>query len=217
MAIDRETERPIDKEIAHLQSWFDQLTEKTQKLSGVKDIDDALRAVDEGDSSVEMLEPETVRRVFEHWGANFEINDIDRRSLQKYTNAGKANGMRAIWGKKFDDYKTWCKEWGANYELETGKTLPRLGKAPEDGQNDTRSYTSGMIQLFGSFTSYGAGEMDFRKFISETLVRIYNGHMWKTDRKDQRKRLRIPTADKPILVSSVPLEFPKEMIKYLSH
>lgn len=139
-----------------------------------------------------------VRTVLEFYGANFDLESEARASLREYTNKGKAPGLQAVWGSKFNDFKAWTRTYVEQYEA-TGKTLPAL--KPSGRKN------SGMIQFFGELTSFAAGELTFDDFKRYTEARILNGRLWEEGKKDERVRVKVPTSEKPILLSSIPPGF----------
>ncbi|KKS77262.1 MAG: hypothetical protein UV74_C0013G0032 [Candidatus Woesebacteria bacterium GW2011_GWB1_43_14] len=135
------------------------------------------------------------------FGADFRnLSDEGIASLRKYTNEGKALGVREVWGGKFDAYKAWTKQFIAEYEAEHGIELPAL--VPSGRKN------SGMIQFFGELTAFAAGVMSISEFTLFMEARILNGRLWEEGRKDERVRVNVPTSDKPILLSSFPPSFP---------
>lgn len=145
------------------------------------------------------IEPEVLKGALVECGANFEISEKERDSLGKYSNKARSNGMRAVWGDRFQDYKDWSVQYIDDYES-TGNTLPALQKS---GRKN-----SGMIQFFGQLTSFAAGELSFEDFTLYTESRALNGWLWRKGRKDERVRVKLPTSENPKLLSSFPPEFP---------
>jgi hypothetical protein len=187
-------EPTIEHEIALVEGWIREFSQTDKLPQG-------------------MLRPEgqaSLRRVLTEFGANFELTILEHWSLAVYTNAGKAPGMRAVWGdEKFAEYKAWTKAWASDYEA-SGNKLPRLGKKPKAGEPDKRPVNSGMIALFGEITAFADGVMsadDLEKYLEN---RAQNGRLWQKGKrkKGDRVRVQVPTSDKPILLSSFPPGFP---------
>lgn len=159
---------------------------------------------------VDQLDPKILKPVMEYCGANFEIGEdaLALHGLREYSNAAKAESMRAVWGEKYDQYKNWTKEYIAKYESSTGDTLPEL--KPSGVKN------SGMVQFFGELTSYAAGQIDFTTLKIYQEARAKNGKLWAEDRKDERTKIIVPTSKEPILPSSFPPGFPLDAWKFLT-
>ncbi|MBI2010221.1 MAG: hypothetical protein HYS86_03550 [Candidatus Chisholmbacteria bacterium] len=147
---------------------------------------------------VNEIDPSLVRTVLESYGANFDLESEAQDSLRQYTNKDKAPGLRMVWGSKFDDFKAWTLTYVEQYET-PGKTLPAL--KPSGRKN------SGMIQFFGELTSLAAGELSFEDFKRYTEARIRNGRLWEGGKKGERVKVKVPTSENPILLSSVPPGF----------
>lgn len=160
----------------------------------------------------------TLKDVFESFGANFDISQEEKESLKGYSEKQKAQGMHAVWGDKFNEYKNWVEEYIVSYESETGKKLPALDKQKDSQSSKPGSgrKNSGMIQFLGELTSYAAGEVDFSIFKSYVEARAKNGLAWEEDRKEDRLRIEVPTSEKPIRPSSFPPEFPTKALEFLS-
>lgn len=160
---------------------------------------------------VKEIATDILKDTFESFGANFEITEEEKESLGGYSEKQKAEGMHAVWGEKFKEYKNWIKEYILDYETRTGKILPEL--KPSGRKN------SGMIQFLGELTSYAAGEIDFDTFQKYVETRAKNGLAWEENRKGDRIRIKVPTSDKEegILPSSFPPEFPIKAFEFLSY
>lgn len=151
---------------------------------------------------VEEITPDAVRKALESHGAEFSISLEAQASLGKYTNRAKAEGMRAVWGDKFAEYKQWTKGYVQQYEQDPNNVpLPALKRS---GRKN-----SGMIQFLGQLTSFAVGQLTFADFKRYTEARIYNGRCWAEGRKEDRIRIKVSTSENPILLSSIPPEFPK--------
>jgi hypothetical protein len=135
------------------------------------------------------------------FGANFEVGEETKTSLEKYTNKAKAVGMEQVWGSKYDKYKKFTLEFIRSYEESKGVSLPALKRSGIKN--------SGMIQFFGEITAYAAGSLDFESLKLFLEARVLNGKAWADGRKEDRVRVKVPTAREPILLSSIPSEFPE--------
>lgn len=150
-----------------------------------------------------------LKEVLESFGANFEVGEDARKSLGKYTNKGKAEGLVAVWGGNVvADYKEWAKRFVEEFEnKESSRPLPKLVLKSDPGSS-SGSKTSGMLQFFGELTAFAAGVMSFEDFKKYTEGRALNGHLWQEKKGDERVRIKVPTADEPILLASFPPGFP---------
>jgi len=149
------------------------------------------------------MDRDLLRAVLEAHGAKFsEITPEVQASLQKYSNKGRAEAMRHIWGERFDEYKIWTNEWVADYEERTGQTLPALTKS---GRKN-----SGMIQFLGEITAYAAGELSYEHLKLRLETRLYNGLAWAEGRREERKLISKPGTEKLFRPSSIPPGFPTD-------
>lgn len=179
-------EQEAPTEITHLEDWARTLAEE---------------------SLVAPISQETVAKALEALGANFEIGESQRESLSKYTEGGKIKGLRAVWGGEYEDYLKFVGIYVKRYEATQGKVLPAL--RPSGRKN------SGMIQFFGEITAYAAGAMSFEDLKLYLEARAKNGRAWAEGRKEDRVRIKVPTKDEPILLSSFPPEFPPTALGFL--
>lgn len=147
---------------------------------------------DEG--SIPFIPAPTLKEFFIRVGALKEPSAQALESLSKYTNAGKAPGMKEIWGERFAEFKQLADRSVVTYESQFG-VLPAL--------QPSGIKTSGMIALFGELTAYAYGAMDWETLNKYLSARLVNGYLWADGRKDERIRVQIPTADEPILLSSI--------------
>lgn len=149
-----------------------------------------------------------LRAAFIEFGAKPEnLNAAVLPSLKKYSNAGRAPAMRAIWGHRFDLYKRGLPKFISDVEENTGVKLPSLTK---NGQ-PTGNKSSGMIQIFGELTALAFGAVTWSELQPYLSARRDNGVLWQEGKKDQRIKLVTPNApdEGPKLVSSVPPAFPE--------
>lgn len=172
---------PTEEQHLHVSNWIDKLNK-----TGV----------------MEKISPDSVKELLESYGAKFPISPEAKASLNKYTNKARAEGMRAVWGEKFEEYKQWTDNFIQQYEENpNNEPLPALKKSGKKN--------SGMIQFFGQLTSFASRQISFEDFKNHTEARIYNGRCWAEGKKQERVRVNVPTSEKPILLSSIPPEFPK--------
>ena len=82
------------------------------------------------------------------------------------------------------------------------KRLPEL--KPSGGKN------SGMMQFLFELTALASGEMPVKSFEEYTESRVKNGKLWSENRSNERVRVKVPTSEEPILLSSYPPEFPEK-------
>lgn len=179
MRKDGNERRPIEEAIAAVDQWIDLI------CGGV----------------VERIDRQVLKEVLEACGARFEKEAS--RSLRKYTEKGKAPGMKLVWGERFEEYKKWVGEYIKVFEASPAhRELPKL--LPSGRKN------SGMIQFFGELTAFAAGSLSFANFKKFTQARAENGLLWQLGRSRERIRIKVPTAKEPILLSSFPPGFPRD-------
>ena len=192
----------VEEETAVVDGWTDQLSETGE----VGDLDRGL-----------------LRRVLEAHGANLEIGESERNSLGRYSNKGKASGMRAVWGERFQGYKKWTKEYIDEYEAQAGKKLPALAKS---GRKN-----SGMLQFLGELTAYAAlvdETFPMSQLRVRTAARVFNGRVREQGNVAKEARFHIMVKsynlieDKdgrkrelPFAPAGFPPEFPKAAWEYL--
>jgi len=161
---------------------------------------------------------ELLREVLKSYGAHFKnVDNEGKKSLRGYSENERGLGVKQVWGEeKVKNYKSWIKEYIALYD-ETHKSaqLPVLGEKeglpyPESGRKN-----SGMIQFLYELTSYAAGETNFDDFKTYMEARVNNGVAWAEGRKKDRVRVKVPTADEPILLGSIPKEFPVAAMNWI--
>lgn len=187
MTEEKET-RPVEETASQMDSWINNLIETGE---------------------MKEINPGVVREVLKSHGAEFNISPEAKKSLSEYTNKARAEGMRGVWGERFKIYKTWTKEYIREYEENpNNKLLPALKKS---GRKN-----SGMIQFFGQLTSFASEQLDYEDFKRYTEARIHNGRCYAEGRKQDRVRVTVPTSVQPILLSSIPPDFPKAAYKKIS-
>lgn len=203
MTEERETGRPIAEKVA----------EVGYKLNSIKVNDGATespRLHDPNAPSTEFvtvpeIQPKLLREVLEHLGADFSEtseNSSALKTLYKKTNAGRKDGMDAVWGENFmSSFKRWTTDWADNYEERTGRKLPTV-KTPKG----TKVKTSGMRQFFSEMTAYAYGAMDEETFQLHSAGRVLNGEL--SVQKKEKKSLKREGHRKNISTpGSIPPEF----------
>lgn len=198
---ERDTGAP-SSEIAKSFESIEQKREQVDKW--IKNISEEQKVGDEVDQKL-------LREVLISYGAHFEnVNDEGRESLKGYSENERGLGVKQVWGEeKVKNYKSWIKGYIALYD-ESHETaqLPVLGEKeglpyPESGRKN-----SGMIQFLYELTSFASGETNFDDFKTYMEARVNNGVAWAEGRKKDRVRVKVPTAAEPILLGSIPKEFP---------
>ncbi len=158
---------------------------------------------------VKDIDTQLLKSVLEPMGANFEnLTESDRKSLQKYSNKGKRQGLEAVWGKeKVDIFKGWViDEYIPYIEKKVGRELHTLWDK-KTGTYDNIKH-SGMMQFFGELTAFAAGEMPVVDYRRLTEDRIRKGKKWEYgDRYEPYK---------PSKHASFPVDFPRKAIDRLS-
>lgn len=155
------------------------------------------------------IEPLLLREILENFGANFEIGEGARRSLGEYTTEGKKDGMRAVWGETaVKTIQQLSRELVGEFEQTLNHPLPKLGTSKDESEEIFKK-GMGMRAFLGDITAFAAGSMSFEDFRKYTEARALNGRLWQEGRKEERVKIEVPTADKPILLASFPPGFPQ--------
>ncbi len=166
------------------------------------------------------ISPEIVKSYLESCGADFDISPENKTALGKYSENAKSDGMKAVWGEKWDQYKEWVSEtYIPEHEAETKINFPRLHKQKDSTSDkpDTNRKNSGMYQFLCELTGFAIKAKSYEKFKKYTEIRIRNGTAWEEGRKSERVKIATPTSKKrEILIGSYPKDFPKKAIEFLS-
>lgn len=151
-----------------------------------------------------------LRDVLTQFGADFEnLSEEDKKSLRGYSEKEKGPGVRAVWGDDFvNGYKEWTKDFIEKYESDPNKK--RLPELKPSGRKN-----SGIMQFLFELTTLASGEISMESFKEYTEARVNNGKLWAEDRSSERVRIKVPTADEPILLSSFPPELPGEVWNWM--
>jgi len=180
--------RPLEEKQAAVAEWVSHLAETGE----VRQIDGGL-----------------VREVVTSLGADFEQSEERLAVLGKYSNKGKAPGMKAVWGEeRFRGFKTWVDGYITEYEARTGKELPVLvGKKDGKIVEVTDIKYAGMRQWLGELTAFAAGQLDFDKYKRLTEDRWRKGKIWEGKGEGEK----IPSSPHALF----PPEFPLRAWGYL--
>jgi hypothetical protein len=160
-----------------------------------------------------------VKNILESCGADLNIDEEKKEKLRGYSEKKRVEVMGTVWGnEKFEAYKNWIKEYIVEYEEKTDIELPVLVKQKDSKSKkpSSRRKNSGMVQFLGDLTSYASGAIDFNEFEECIGARSYNGLAWKEGRKEERRKIKVPTSEKKIRPASFPPEFPKAAFEFLS-
>lgn len=191
-------------------------SEFEQKLSVVNEW---VRTLSEEDR-LEPIDRSLLRDVLKAYGADFNLNESERASLGGYTNKERGFSMRKIWGNGYDLFKGWTEEYVQSWEESRGTKLPSIRqKSMKEPGKILVFKNSGMLQLFGAWTALAGlddEEYSFDEAKRLTEARARNGRAWAEGRKGDRERVKVPTSDKPILLSSFPPGFPDEAWGFIS-
>lgn len=180
-------------------------------------VDEWVRNISEK-QEVEKINLEMLREVLNSYGAHFENVDYEgRKSLRGYSENERGLGVKQVWGEeKIKNYKSWIKEYIVSYDKSHEKAqLPILGEKEGKPYPESGRKNSGMIQFLYELTSFASGETDFDDFKRYMEARVNNGVAWAEGRKKDRVRVKVPTADDPILLGSIPKEFPIDAITWI--
>lgn len=183
---DIKDERPFEENLAAIDGWIDAIANKGQ---------------------VAEIDPRILRDVLAKFGANFEISEEERLSLRRYSNLYRRPGMDAVWGiDKVNEYKRWLiDEYIPQHERKTGRELPTLYDRKTDKFDNVKH--SGMLQFFGEFTAFAAGEKSFADYQRLTENRAKKGREWQE--RDLSKHYE-PSPNAPF-----PPGFPKAAWDYI--
>ncbi len=160
------------------------------------------------EGKVEEIDAAIVRNVLEMAGANFEIGEVEHKSLGKYSNKGKREGLDAVWGKdKVDTFKTWIiGEYIPYIEKFAGRELHTLYDRATDTYDDIKH--SGMMQFFGELTAFAAGQISFEKYQRITENRYKKGKTWQYGNREE--------IYEPSKNAAFPVDFPVKAIDRLN-
>lgn len=172
-------------------------------------VDEWIRDISEIQEVGEMKQ-DLLREVLKSYGAHFEnVNDEGRESLRGYSEDERGTGVKQVWEKeRVKSYKLWIKEYIALYDESHEVKLPILGEKEGQPYPESGRKNSGMIQFLYELTSYAAEGTSFDDFKKYMEARVNNGVAWAEGRKKDRIRVKVPTAEEPILLGSIPKEFP---------
>lgn len=170
---------------------------------------DALDDVARGKRELEVIEPKLLRRVLEHYGADFEdLGDPERieklAKIKQSTNKYRREGMNAVWGEEYiNNFYKWCTQWANTYEAMTSKDLPRIA--------GTGTRQSGMLHMFGEMTAYASGERDWEYYSTRLKTRLRNG--WNRAHGMPRSEIEKVgwLADEKEYPGSIPPTYPQDM------
>lgn len=158
--------------------------------------------------NTEELPPQLARSVLESYGADFKrLSPEGKDGLSKYKRKRKKTGLKEVWGDTFyANTIKWIEQWSEDYESDPeNRRLPRLTKS---GVN-----YGGMVQFIGELTAYAAGELSAEDYKRYSEARVKNGQAWANN--EERIRIKVPTAKKPILLASIPPGFVTDASKYI--
>jgi hypothetical protein len=188
--VGEETIKPetIEQKVAMVSDWVKNISEKQE---------------------VGHIDAKILRDVLKNYGADFEhLKEEDKESLRGYSEKKAGPGVRAVWGNEIvDDYKSWIKNFISEYEENPNNR--RLPELKPSGRKD-----SGMIQFLFEMTAFASGEISLETFKKYTEARVINGKLWSEHKGDERQRVKVPTNEEPILLSSFPPEFPIKALEW---
>jgi hypothetical protein len=200
--LNQEEKRPVEEKISVVDGWIETISST---------------------ETVEYINTLLLSEVLEYCGANFfdggkkERRD-ELRTLIEYSNKRRAPGMRAVWGKNYDEYRDWTEEYVRKYEDETDRSLPLIRQKDKDTGEVKIYKNSGMLQFIGELTAYADGRMGFRLLKDNLETRARNGRLRQQGRKEELKTIdmderkikdgKVVIEPKEIKPSSFPPGFP---------
>lgn len=153
-------------------------SENEQNIAAIKDVINRYSET----GKMNKIDASQLREVLKPCGAEFNgLTEGDHASLKKYTNEGKAEGMKAVWGDTHPDFRKWTKFMAQWYEAR-GIMLPKL---PKSGVKN-----SGMMGFLCDITAFAANDMSFDRFKEVSEARWEVGRIV---RDGERKRTERPT------------------------
>ena len=163
------------------------------------------------------LERGYLQTFLEVHGANFKeltISEQEKFHAKHYSNPSRSNGMQAVWGDKYSQYKAWCEDYVAVYESRTGKVLPQV-RFP----SGNTSKTEGMRGFFADLTAYAATndfEFSNEDFTNRVKARVRNGQLRESGITDKESRAKIVVTgydnNDPFAPAGFPPEFPQKAL-----
>ncbi len=129
---------------------------------------------------------EIVKFLGEH-GADFSKSQEVSKSMSKWTNAGNAEFMNAVWGERnFSKFKKWASNYIHQYQATTYEKQPKL--------EESGSVSSGAIRILCLLTKFAADPSFTNTAFSRELdVRRLNG----IRRSEGKKRDELDTLTRP--------------------
>lgn len=182
-------------------------------------VDEWIKKISEEQKVGDEISQELLREILESYGAHFEnVDNEGKESLKGYSENERGLGVKQVWGEeKIKNYKSWIKEYIVSYDESHEVLLPILGEKEGKPYPESGRKNSGMIQFLYELTSFASGETSFDDFKTYMEARVNNGVAWAEGRKKDRVRVKVPTADEPILLGSIPKEFPIAAMDWLKN
>lgn len=197
----------------------------TEKLDNAETIESKIARVTEWigvmseKQEVGQIPREVIKDVLEFFGADFKnLNEDGKESLRGYSEKERSLGVNQVWGEEMiKNYKSWVKKYISGYDEVHEIKLPILGEKeglpyPLSGRKN-----SGMLQFLYELTSFASGETSFDDYKKYMEARVNNGIAFAEGRKEDRVRVKVPTAKDPILLGSIPKEFPMAVIDWIKN
>ncbi len=179
MSVDQQEHRPIEEKVAAVGKWLSSI----QVKEGAADFS---QLHDPNVPSTEFvtvpeIEPELLRDVLEHFGADFSHTperDKQLKKLRQKNNLWRREGMDAVWGKVFmDKFNTWTVDWANRYEAENNRVLPTVEYKGKQHK------TSGLRHVLGHLTAYPADEITWSTFKKRMAGRVLTGYLYANDKQ----------------------------------
>jgi len=202
-----------ERELVKIEEFYDADTKVSEWVDVYFNKEDGIGEIDKS----------TLRTYFEGCGAT-EPRAESRKTLafKHYGNKSRSKVMREVWGDRYNEFKTFCREYVEDYESEIGKTLPAV-EFKHENRPSTFSKTEGMMSFFADMTALAFASDDeyaFQNFdevnhVREQASRI-RSEKGKLSEEDRAKiRITIPgyNNNKPFVPASFPPDFPTKALE----
>lgn len=164
-----------------------------------------------------------VAEFVEMCGGNLEAIKGHEKSMQKWTVAGMAEAMEAVWTGKWEEVQSWNEDWIKDYETRTGRTLPHINVYKKGTREVARitkqapmKHFLGLITRWAAFNDEQDPEFNEKRFFDEINVRVLNGFLRQEGATTSGLTGSIERPDTgEIYHPSLPPEYPLALIDHL--
>ena len=156
-------------------------------------------------------------------GGNLEAVKGHEKSMKKWTVAGMAEAMEAVWSEKWEEVQNWNEDWIKDYEDKTGRTLPHINIYKKGSKRQVVARVTkqspmkhflGLITRWAAFNDEQDPEFNEKRFFDEINVRVSNGLLRQQGAERITGSIQRPDTSE-IYHPSLPPEYPLALIEHL--